>query len=221
VPLKIMFRGDNRHPTNNNIFADGFNKRDAAYPAPQYAPNVQRHRAGDLVSQSGISLSSRFSGAALFPLRFNFIEPNIHSFIYVVCVESRELLNTHALQVRDALGNIVDGRWQNPHAAANQVWGLNAPMWPLFAHEMAANAVPSGQIISAVACTRTWNGVTWQTGGTYRLGNIFHNPACTAPGEIVRVARTFLQDEVNNRPHDTLPNGGGGYSLGHLQAAEP
>lgn len=216
MALKIMFRGDDRHPLADNIFANGFYKRNLAIPAPVYMPNILAHRAGDLQSESGISLSSRFTGAALFPLKFEGWEPRPLTFIYVVCVEASQLLNTHARQVRDALGNIVDGQWRNPHAEANRAWSLDAPMWPLFAHEAAADSVPAGHIISAVECTRTWSGWTWRNGGIYRLGAVFHNPGCTAPAQQVQMGRTFLQNEVDAHQQGNLPNGVGGYTLAHL-----
>lgn len=213
---KIMFRGDSRHPINDTIFANGLTKRDASIPQPVYRGGGA-NMSGDLDPESGVCVSVRFQGAALFPLRFDNSDPQIMvTYIYVVLVDTDHLLNTHQQQVTDALGAKVNGRWQNPDSANNAAWSTDAPMWPLFAHEMAVNSVAAGNILSAVECTRTWTGNDWTFGGTYRLGTVYHNPNCTVTGAFLTSGRNFLANEVNNHRNSALPNGVGGFTLAAL-----
>lgn len=212
---KVMFRGDSRHPLNDNIFANGFTKQNAAIAAPAYR-GAGPGQAGDLDPVSGVCVSARFQGAALFPLKFQAWNPVPLTFIYVVCVDPATLLNTHAQQVQDSLGAKVGAQWVNPRADENENWSVQAPMWPLFAHELAADSIPAGDIISAVECTRTWSGWTWQNGGTYRLGTIYHNAGCTAPQQAIDLGREFLAKEFNSHRNNNLPNGDGGFTLAVL-----
>jgi hypothetical protein len=226
MQLRVMFRGDDRHPVEGGIFASGFTKWDPLRPAPFYRRRTDLPVAGDLDPESGVCVSARFEAAAMFPLKRDAGSARLISFIYVVLVDFETLLNTHGLQVRDALGERarrrVGGRvttqWRNEGAGYNAAHtpGLS-PMWPLFAHELAADSIPAGQVISAIRCTRTWTGEDWTRGGSYTLGNTFHNPGCTAPQVFVSAARSFLGREfVNHRTKD-MPGGLGGYSLANLR----
>jgi hypothetical protein len=207
---KVMFRGDSRHPVNNNIFAQGFTKQDPTIPDPVYRSGGA-NMAGDLDPVSAVCVSVRFQGAALFPLKFDNTNPRITTYIYAVYVDTDDLLNTHMKQVTDALGQKIGQTWQNPDSADNAVWSTDSPMWPLFAHEMAANDIPPGHVISAIRCDRTWNGADWSFGGTYRLGSLFHNPGCSAPQVFVDIARSFLGGEFSQHRNGALPSGMGGF----------
>jgi hypothetical protein len=214
---KVMFRGDDRHPVTNNIFTNGFTKRGdpTVFPDPVYRSGGT-NKAGDLDPQSGVCVSVRFQGAALFPLKFDATDPAVTTYIYAVYVDTKDLLNTHQLQVMDALGQKVGGQWQNPKSARNANWSTKAPMWPLFAHEMAVNDIPAGHIISAIKCDRNWTGQDWTFGGTYQLGTLFHNPGCNAPETFIDAARSFLGGEFSSHSNSPLPDGVSGYNVSEL-----
>ena len=209
---KLMFRGDSRHPTTDNIFTNGFDKQDPSFADPAYRSGGA-NMSGDLDPVSGVCVSVRFQGAALFPLKFNATNPRVTTYIYAVYVDTDDLLNTHQLQVRDSLGQNVNGQWQNPNSENNAAWGMNSPMWPLCAHEMAVNSIPVGHIISAIRCDRAWTGAYWALGGTYTLGSIYHNLGCNAPAIFVQLARNFIGGEYTSHRNSPLPNGVGGFQL--------
>jgi hypothetical protein len=209
---KVMFRGDSRHPTNDDIFTDGFDKWEPGYADPVYrsaGPNM----SGDLDPDSGVCVSVRFQGAALFPLKFDNTNPRINTFIYAVYVDTDDLFNTHQQQVIDALGHKSGGKWVNPDSHKNAVWSTDSPMWPLFAHEMAVNSIPAGHVIAAVPCVRHWNGSDWSFGGSYTLGAVLDNPGCNAPEPFLTLAREFLTGEVTNHSNSPMPGGDSGFHI--------
>ena len=148
---KVMFRDDDRHPRDNGMFTAGFKKRDPKLAKPVYRRDAVFPIAGDLDPASGVCISQRFEASAMFALKVSPESARVNSFIYAVPVDVTKLLNTHELQVRDALGikviRKVGGRtttqWHNFGASYNAEWAPGtAPMWPLFAHAMAMRQHP-------------------------------------------------------------------------------
>lgn len=197
MALKVLFRGDSRHPVNDTIFTNGFDKRTPGKAITYRSSN--QGRAGDIVPDSAVCVSERWTGAALFPLKFSGEPDPPHGFIYIVVLDTGRLYNTHMRQVTDSLAGVASGL-----SAASA-------MWPLYGHELCVDNIPGGDVVGAVECRRAWAGSSFQAGGTYTLGTLFHNPSCTVDGEFKKAALTFVAGELTNHRNGTLPVGTSGY----------
>ncbi len=216
MPGKICFRGDDRAPTddgtptdpNRNIFRYGFRKR---APDGGIVYREGDEAAGDIDPHSAVCVSARFTGATMFPLRFDAGDPRVSdTWIYCVYVDVADLYETHRVQVADgltALRRRLRGKREDEKDAE-----AAAALWPLFAHELATERVPAGDVIAAVRCTRTWRGDDWSAGEDYVLhGPVLANPACTAPAEYVAAATDFLDGELAGHAHGSSPAPDSGY----------
>lgn len=201
---RVFFRGDDRHPHFDRIFDYGFFKQNPATQITYRQPNP--NRAGDIDSVTAVCVSARFTAAAMFPLRFNANEPRVDTYVYAVCLDVGQVVNTHARQVNDSL---TIGMANDPQAAN--------VMWPLFGHELATDSIHPGEIIAAVPCRRYWHGMTWQQGGTYTLLPLLKNVSCGMPNIWVTNTLNFLRQEIQIASDPTainppeLPKGDSGY----------
>jgi hypothetical protein len=213
MALKICFRGDDREPlqglptlctvAHKPIFEDGFRKRKLDMPI-MFKSDNEAGLSINIESVTGVCVSGRLGGAALFPLyEKGKPQPVGPNYMYMMAIDTKNIVNTHKLQVDIALMPA-----SKPFLATQP----NDVMVWLCADELAVDEVPTTSIIAAVGITRAFLGEDWKKGGTYTLVNsIWQNGECTVPNETRETAIKFLGQEWDTHRTDKLPSISSGF----------
>merc|ERR1712157_519499 len=87
-----FYRSDTRHPTLDQIFTEGFSKRNAAYadPVPQF-PFGNTNVSPDIIPESAVCFTRDFKAAPLFPVG----DPNVDSWVYILDLDVSTVYNSH------------------------------------------------------------------------------------------------------------------------------
>jgi len=159
-----FFRGDDRDPLI--VYAMGFRTRQL-HAAPIFraripqAGNVQVNQF-DIDPESGICLTGRPGGAAIFPLKKAGVSVD-HTFLYVVY--PRRFIRTYKIQQQARKAYDANDVLQHIDRLA-------------FAREavVPTNHVPGDRIVGCYRVARNWLGSEWSDGLTVVVGHFKPNP---------------------------------------------
>jgi len=222
--MRMCFRGDSRAP--DNIFHSGFQKQNVNdtvryqnYVVPHEVTPNQRlatgmSRGGDVSRVTAVCVSADMDLAALFPAP---TADNVDEAQWLYVVMLRTGYNTHGRQILDALRGFKQlathelGGHIQAQAHADRV---DAIAMLLYGREMAADAIPSSDVLMAIKIKRRWNAEQvspnpipgqpprrkpdfWQ-GGTYRIKDyLLHEDAIDALRGPWAAAFTDFVDKID------------------------
>jgi hypothetical protein len=159
----VFYRGDDRHPVDDDIFEEGFGKQNihSAQVGPKTSPELRYPRgalnAPDIVTSTAVCVTKDFFAAALFPVDTSILM----SWIYLLDLDVSKMYNTQQRQynyVRDLVKqNTISGP------------GVADALWPMFGQERAVDEVEPDDIIGAVRIFRGFNGNSVLQGGQFSV----------------------------------------------------
>jgi hypothetical protein len=248
---RICFRGDDRDPAT--VFTTGFESRadgpgggpsamlykgNLAKLTPAEASGVDDTglekvtRAGDIVSETAVCVSTDMDAAALFPLPAVDVDKGAYSpkgfnggHVYMVWVETG--VQTSHRQALDALAGLAalteTARRKGEAVAPDRVAHL---MFTLYGRELAARTIPPHHVIAAMRIERLWKSMgtktmsdgrtagwaDWTKGGSYVVKNVQFNDAVSDEVRAripLSVMREFLKLDGTTRK---LPVPADGYA---------
>lgn len=155
----IFYRSDTREPNNpDNMFANGFHKRDPNFANPGLRFPMGPNQAPDVVPESAVCVTRHFEAAPLFPVS-DLLTP---TWVYVLDLDTDSMMNTQQSQY-------------NYVSMVGQL-GVLQSLWPMFGQERAVNSVAPVDIIGAVRVFRHFNGDDVFNGGTFLPTAYIANP---------------------------------------------
>ncbi len=151
----VFYRGDDRHPHDAAVFADGFMRRDKSAKQPITRFPLGFNKAPDIVTSTAVCVSKDFYAAALFP-----VDTDVYnSWIYVLDLDVAKMSNTQQVQYDYVMRM----------AGADQIKApdVGAALWPMFGQERSIPSVSPKDIVGAVNVYRDFHGKTILAGGTF------------------------------------------------------
>ncbi len=155
--------------------------------------NVQ---AGDILPVTAVCLTGRISIAPMFPLE----EKEQFTNIFVCYVQTKDLVNTHAVQAVTALKGMDSIKYVSEKFA-------KVAFTETYAYEMCTERVPPQQIICAIKCKRTYNAAPdWDAGCSYSLHTVNRNTNCNVPEDMKQAALKWVDEETTKHGKGDSPD---------------
>ncbi|MHB8285811.1 MAG: hypothetical protein ACYDD1_14195 [Caulobacteraceae bacterium] len=184
----VFFRSDTRTPYGpDQMFANGFAKRDATILTPQLRHVAGPTNAPDIEPASAVCVTRYFEAAPLFPVG-NLMT---NSWVYLLDLDTSLMTNTQLLQ-----WNYVQSIGQGGNAQA---------LWPMFGQERAMDGIGSGDIIGAVEVQRQFPANNVFAGGNFKPLIYTANPFYDGPGTTATMAANLIAPLINAAQWISMP----------------
>ncbi len=192
-----FFRSDTRHPVNapDEMFKNGFTKRDAAILNPQLRFPGGDTESPDIVPTSAVCFTRDFLAAPLFPVR----DLTIDSWVFAVDLDVSAVYNTQEVQWEHVTKHkLLAGK---SDAEAAEV------LWTMFGQERATNEIEAKDIIGAVSVRRNFApSMSIWNGGRFTCVEYKANPGYAGSVELANKTRSTMQDFVDKSSALTMPS---------------
>lgn len=184
----VFYRSDTRDPQGTDqLFANGFSKRNSKYTAPILRLVAGPKKAPDIIPESAVCVTRYFEAAPLFPVG----DLKTDSWVYVLDLDTDTMTNTQ--QSQWSYVQLVDQG------------GVASALWPMFGQERAVDSIAAGDIVGAVYVSRKFNSDNVFNGGSFLPTKYLANPGYTGPGTTAKLAADLIGPLVKDKKWIDMP----------------